>query len=167
MSEISGKDAIPWLIVVLGWLVGHLLSESRERRKEVRAQIDRVRDYVFDLEDEARVFFLAEKYNSSLALKIIALIQNLEHMLSHIQIFSGFTYSQHLVVLRQAITLHNFDHHNFTQQAEDSEILGGISVATMTLCNHLESKYNERYPNRFPFFRLDIMGKLGIRFFWQ
>ena len=38
------------LVVVLGWIVVHRLSEQRERRKEVRALLDKLMERIKEIE---------------------------------------------------------------------------------------------------------------------
>jgi hypothetical protein len=147
-------DAVPWLIAVVGWGFTHVFSEARERRKEVRSQLDKGIEQLLTLEKSAREFHMSAKYDPLKAHELTAGLDTFERKLYRISCVDVDGLTANLIALRRAVTLDNFDASSFTAQSSASEVLGKIADAASNMEEVLEAQYGFRYPNRFPYFRL-------------
>jgi hypothetical protein len=151
-DAMSWINAIPWIVAVVGWFATHLFSEARERRKEVRAQIDKILDRLFKLEETARQFHTGVEFDYAKSLEIISEIDRVERAISRITRYKIDEFVPTIIHHRRAITLLNFDSSIFVEQKSNSEILTNVSNATKDLEDELDIQYNIRYPSRFPYF---------------
>lgn len=147
-------DTIPWLIAIVGWGFTHVFSEARERRKEVRSQLDKGIEQLLSLEKAAREFHMSAAYNAVKAHELTAGIATFERKLHRISCLKIDDLISRIVALRRSITLNNFDLTAFKPQTGESEVLGSISEAAASMEDALEAQYGMRYPNRFPYFQL-------------
>lgn len=147
------QEAIPWIIAILGWIAAHLLSEARERRKEIRSQIEKIHEKIAKLEKDGRSFHLNAEYSSSLALDITGQISGLERALLRTSGLSMDSLLATIIGLRRSITLQNFDKSSFKTQIEASEIMSNINHAALDLEDEIEHQYRIRYPSTFPYFK--------------
>lgn len=148
--------AIPWLVAILGWGFTHIFSEARERRKEVRAQLDKAIEQLLALEKSAREFHMAETFAPIKAHDLTAAIDTFERKLLRISCLRIDDLVGRLIRLRRAVTLSNFDKSTFQAQTAESEVLGGIADAAADMEDAMESHYRARYPSTFPYFRWRI-----------
>lgn len=146
-------DGIPWAIAVIGWACTHFLSEARERRKEVRAQLDKIYDVLQKLELDARTFHCASTFDQDKAVELMTRAVNVWRILQRARILDVDRLNPQILAFRRAITLRNFDRSNFQTQLASSDILQEISAAAQDLEDAIEAFYNARYLNRFPFFK--------------
>jgi hypothetical protein len=51
--------AIAWIIVFVGWFVTNRQANQREKRKEIRADVDRITGMIRQLVDDHRLYFTA------------------------------------------------------------------------------------------------------------
>lgn len=146
-------DAIPWAIAVLGWGFTHIFSEARERRKEVRAQLDKAIEQLLALEKASREFHMADEFKVVKAHDLTSALDTFERKLYRITCLNIDDLVGRLVRLRRAITLKNFDRTAFSAQAPESEVLASIADAAADMEDAMESQYRGRYPNHFPYFK--------------
>ena len=85
--EMDWLASIPWIVAAAGWAFNHFLSEARERRKEVRSQIDKLFEQLYKIEQDARAFHSAAAYDSVKAGEVNSKIQILERSMSRVPIF--------------------------------------------------------------------------------
>ena len=102
-------DAIPWIVAAIGWGATHLLSEARERRKEVRAQLDVILERLSQIEGDARIFHTGLQFDHGKAASIIYEIGRIERFLSRIDQIDIQNLVPVIIRHRQAITYKNFD----------------------------------------------------------
>lgn len=152
-TEKDVWDAIPWLVAAVGWGFTHVFSEARERRKEVRSQLDKGIEQLLALEKAARDFHMKSEYDPVKAHELTAGIDTFERKLYRISCLKLDALTSRLIALRRAITLTNFDRTGFTAQTAESDVLGSIADASASLEDALEAHYGYRYPNNFPYFR--------------
>lgn len=145
--------AIPWIVAIVGWGFTHIFSEARERRKEVRAQLDKTIEQLLALEKAAREFHMAPEFAPIKAHDLTALIHTFERKLHRISCLNIDDLVGRIVRLRRAITLSNFDKSDFKAQTAESDVLGGIADAAADMEDAMESHYRARYPSTFPYFR--------------
>lgn len=151
---LSGLEAIPWLLVVIGWMATHLLSEARERRKSVRERFDKLVAHVVALEAAGRSFHMAQQYDETAANAILASLDRLERMADRSQALDMDALVPLLIHHRRALTLKNFDSSSFQAQPGSSDILADIADATSDFEDDIERQYVRRYPSNFPYFTM-------------
>jgi hypothetical protein len=153
MASKDWVDGIPWAIAVVGWAVTHVFSESRERRKESRAQMDKLYENLGTAVAEAYRFHTAAEFDTQKARELVAKVHRVERLLNRIGCFDQDAFVPGIIQLRRSITLNNFDKSEFEQQQADSEILEGIESASEEIEDEMERQYRFEYPSRFPFMR--------------
>lgn len=154
MSASPTLDAIAWVVAVVGWASTHLFAEARERRKEVRSQLDKLQDYLLSLEKSGRDFHSAPAFDVAKSMDLTTAVHNLERKFERIGILKIDNLIAYNIAFKRAITMKNFEQARFEQQTETSEILAEISGSAHDLEDALEMQYKARYPNSFPYFRL-------------
>lgn len=147
-------DSIPWIIAVIGYFITHVFSEARERRKDIRSQLDKISTRLQQLEVDARAFHTAKEFESTKNLQLITGISQIERHLSRLAFLLIDNLNGPIIHMRRAITLENFDRSNFKTQEVDSEIFHEISAAIGDLEDAVEREYRLAFPNTFPYFRL-------------
>ena len=145
-------ELIALMGVIAGWAATHLLSEARERRKEIRGQIDKIVERLQTLEDNSRAFHMGPSWEAPTHSSLIAEIDRVERVVDRVTAFKVDSLVPSLIRLRRAVTLRNFDHSNFKQQDLGSEILHYIASAVYDMEDEMEIQYRLRYPSRFPYF---------------
>lgn len=155
MASNSLLEAIPWLVAIAGWGFTHVFSEARERRKEVRSQLDKSYEQLQKLEQESRSFHCAGSFDEAKSLELTSKVAVLERVLLRISIVDAEFLNPLIVALRRSITLDNFEKSSFEQQTAASHILAEISHCSQELEGCLEQLYGQRYPNKFPYFKTD------------
>lgn len=148
---MSISSGITWLLVVAGWGLTHVFSEARERRKEMRAQLDKLYELLFAIEKDARSFHRSECFDIVKASELILKLNTFERILTRILFVDNFI--QNLIQLRRSITLDNFDLSIFSQQALDCDILHNIISACEDFEDAIEQYYLRKYPHTFPYIR--------------
>lgn len=142
------KDSLlTGLLVIAGWAVVHFLSEARERRKETRAQLDKLIERLFLLEKTAHDFFCSEKFDHSKAVFIQSEIERIEARA--LRMFTG-KYTDALIPQikfhRRSLTLNYFEDSSFKQQPSNSIFLQEITETTRDYEEALEYIYSLKYP---------------------
>ncbi len=150
----SFTEAVPWIVAALGWGATHLFSEARERRKEVRAQIDKALERLTAIEQSARAFHLSDEFDQQKALAILSDIGRLERFVGRITKFQIDNFTPVIIQHRRAITYKNLDKSSFNSQKFESELLADINSATQDFEDELEAQYRLSYPTTFPYFRM-------------
>lgn len=156
-------DGIPWAIAVIGWGATHVFSEARERRKEYRGQIDKLHERLLKIEEDARAFHCAEAYDDVKAGDLLSKLALLERLMMRVPIFAVDDLHPHIISLRRAVTLNNFDKSSFTKQPIFSEIGEGITAAVQDMEDELERQYRVHYTHQFPYIKLQPQNFLGAR----
>lgn len=151
---MSWLASIPWLLAIFGWLATHLFSEARERRKEVRSQLDKQLDRLLKIEELARDFHKAPAYDEKKVDSILSELSRLERALQRVPRLKNDAFVPVLVHLRRAITLVNFDKSSFCMQESTSEQLSEINSSIQDFEDEIEMQYQQFYPSEFPYFRM-------------
>lgn len=152
-SKMDWVASIPWIVAALGWAFTHFLSEARERRKEVRSQIDKLYEQLYKLEQDARGFHCSSAYDPAKAGDVNTKIQILERSMTRVPIFVMDRFSSYIIRLRRAVTMRNFDSSEFVAQTQDSEILQDIFSASQDIEDEMERQYRDNYKATFPYFK--------------
>ena len=145
-------EAVPWIVAAIGWGATHLFSEARERRKEVRTQLDKVLDRLAKLEVEARDFHTAETFDEKKSLSIISDIERIQRILARLIAIDADNLVQVIIHHRRSITYRNFDKTSFKKQKPSSEMISDINSATEDFEDEIEAQYRLAYPPKFPYF---------------
>lgn len=145
--------AIPWIIAAIGWVATHFLSESRERRKEVSSQLDKVLDRLSKLEESAREFHTSAQYDAKKATSIVFEIDRIERFLHRLAVINVDDLVPVIIHHRRAITFKNFDKSSFSPVDFNSRMITDISFATQEFEDDIEGQYRVSYPPKFPYFK--------------
>ena len=151
-SQPVWPQFITWLLVIAGWVVVHFLGEARERRKEVRSELDEIFAELREIEAAACSLHCAEEFSGVDGRQVLVSLESVERRILRLRLFDDLEFSRAIVSLRQAISLKNFGSSEFIKQDGDSPILDEISWATEELIDALDSGYRTRYPERFPYY---------------
>lgn len=144
---------LPILLIFAGFIGTHLLSEARERRKELRAMLDKLFTRLRELEDQARTFHTSSAYDQEAARQLREAVQQVSRQFSRCRVVTELApFQQALIDWRRAITLRNFDSSTFQTQAWESELIADISHYTFSLEDTVEQAYLACYPHTFPYF---------------
>jgi hypothetical protein len=155
-ADISG--ALPWLVAAIAVFVTHLLSESRERRKELRFQLDKLIERLLALEERGMQFHISEKFNEAEARWIETEISSLERLLQRLLGRFPQTLAEALTFHKRAFTLSNFTKDVHKQQAPGAALVVALTDATVEYEEQIEAVYVEMYPRSFPYFRVGNRG---------
>ncbi len=138
--------------MIVGWVVVHFLGEARERRKEVRAELDEIFTKLREIEAAACSLHCAETYSGVDGRHVLVSLESAERRILRLRLYDDSEFSRAIVSLRQAISLKNFSTSEFIKQDGDSPILADIAWTTEELIDALDSGYRTRYPERFPYY---------------
>lgn len=158
-------NSIPWIIAVSGWFATHAFSEGRERRKEIKAQLEKLNGRFIAIESKAITFHTNTEFNSALARELTSELDRIERAISRIQILSVKLLLPFIISHKRSITLQNFDCSDFQQQDCGGELVQEITNATMAIEDEIERQYLEHYPSTFPYFRWP--GIIKFFLFWR
>jgi len=151
--EMDWASSIPWIVAAAGWAFTHFLSEARERRKEVRSQIDKLYEQLYKIEQDARAFHCGATYDSTKSGEVSSKIQILERSMARVPIFVMDRFTSYIIRLRRAVTMKNFDRSDFEQQPQESDILQDIFFASQEIEDEMERQYRDNYRATFPYFK--------------
>lgn len=159
------QDAIPWIIAVIGWFAAHAFSEARERRKDAKAQIEKILEKLSNIEKLGISFHTNEVHDPAKARELTSEIQKLERSLNRIQILDFQSLKYPIIAFRKSITLNNFDAGSFLKQTDTSNLIQEICDATFDLEDEIDTQYQEHYPSTFPYFKWP--GFLNFLIVWR
>lgn len=156
MPERSFTNNLPWIIAASGLLATHLFSEARERRKERRAQLDKVLERLGKLEENGKKFHLAAQFDLAAARALVAEIDRLQRAVARNLPRSSAEgeLAAASIEHKRSLTFENFDQGSFSSQEPGSPLLLRIESATIDYEVLLEEEYAREYPNQFPYFRV-------------
>lgn len=157
LIEVIGISSI-----VVGWFATHMFSEARERRKELRSQLDKLLEMLVSLENEALSFHLAKEFNAATARDLTGQIDRIERVIGRFPLADEKEIGALLVQHRRSITLHNFDSSSFATQLVGSDLLADVTDASRDLEDYLEERYGANYPSRFPYFEPSPAAVVGV-----
>lgn len=142
------KQLITWALIVVGWVIVHYLSLTRERQKEVRELKSKLVERILDIERRAIIFHQASNHCFDETRSLISEIDRVASAIAR-QPMSLLSIQPKLVrQFRSGITLRNFDASGFQPQMATSRLLADISLRTDGLIDALEQAYARRYLDR-------------------
>lgn len=136
----------------MGWLANHWLSEIRDRRKEVRGQLDALLESLDELRDDALQFHMGKEYDQPKADSVLMALRKIEGAALRAAIVEETTVAVGVKKIRQAITLENFEVAVFATQNYSDQIITKIQLAVEDFSGAFEAAYSRKYPNRFPYY---------------
>ena len=153
MQEVTNMDwswtqIVTWLIVISGWWLVNRQNNIREKRKEIRALIDKVLFLIDEIEQQAIHYHTKAEMSDEIAFQLKrGLHQKLRDKLKILNLreINTDSCSQPLKELRQAITLKNFDTTSFAQQNLSSNIITNIWFARDKLSQEVEKCFLKTY----------------------
>jgi hypothetical protein len=136
-----------WILIVAGWYVVDRQLHKRERRREIRAQIDKCESLLQNLEEIAKSYHCEPIHSPQLASEILTLIQRILRKISYLKLLTTHEYNQNAKAIRRAITLNNFDSTTHAAAALDSQLMNDIGIAIDNAHLALETAFHEKYPD--------------------
>lgn len=149
----TAAAVIALLLVIVGWFATHVFSEMRERRKEMRGQIDKLIVNLHKIEADTRSFHSAPAFDSVKANDLRVSLDRFERTASRMAVFNQDELARHYRLIRQGATLQNFEPSTFTPQPLDAALLMDFSDISWDIEDAMETQYAEQYPDSFPYFR--------------
>lgn len=141
-------------LLVIGWFATHAFSEARERRKEIRSNVDKICKQLWSLEKKSRNFHLASAHCADGAREIVTDIFLIQRTIRRLGLSKSRKFSEAVAAWRASISLKNFDPTSFERQEPDSAIIAGIVDATADMEDSIETAYLFKYPTAFPYFQI-------------
>lgn len=144
-----------WIIIIVGWIVVNQQANVRETRKELRARVDLVQTWIFELVDLATGYHTGEsgtldKYSNGYQERVIK--SRLDRVTRTVSSLGRSTLGKspysppyQAYYFRRAVTLHNFDTSEYKVQSPDSKLIGDIAMTAQSLMDSLEEAYSNRY----------------------
>nr|VFK23263.1 MAG: hypothetical protein BECKLFY1418C_GA0070996_11382 [Candidatus Kentron sp. LFY] len=155
MPDLNLVNLGTWIVIVVGWIVVNQQNNARETRKELRARIDLVQTWTFELVDLATGYHtgesgIADKYSNRYQERVIkSRLDRVTRTISSLRKStlgkSPYNSPHEAYHFRQAVTLHNFDTSEYKAQPPDSELLDDIAMTAQSLMDSLEEAYSKRY----------------------
>lgn len=119
------------IVVILGWIIVHLLSEKRERRKELRLIARETVEKINIIEKLSIEYHCNSERNENNEKDIKFRLAEIDDILTLLHKKAGF---QHTIsFFRSSITMNNFQSAGFTTQQDNSEIVYGIIAQASAL----------------------------------
>lgn len=134
-----------WVLVLLGWGAVHVLSLSRERRKERRETATRLVQELLEIEQDAVAFHLSATYDAEAADRLLWRTGRAIRAIQRQPLSQLCVPTRTLTALRRSITISNMDRSSYKQQAPGSALLQGIRHATDALVEQMEAARDRRY----------------------
>lgn len=132
-------NAVTWWMVLVGWIVVHRTTLSRERRKENREAVARIIDEINVVGNLAITFHTSRTFDSqasdALIWRVNRVIRTLQRLpLQNLDIPLGM-----MVRFRKGLTLLNTDASVFVTQTYQGEIVKGVRAVTDDLLETIEA----------------------------
>lgn len=124
---------ITWVLIVVGWLIVHYLTLTRERQKEIRELKSKLIERILEIENRSISFHQASSYSQDEARSLVAEIERVSSTIARKPLSSLAIEPKVVAQFRRSITLKNFDQSIFNSQSANSRLLHDISLRTETL----------------------------------
>jgi hypothetical protein len=137
-------DLVTWGLVILGWIIVSRGNDKRERRKEIRSQLDKLARELRDLEQEARVHFLAPGSDPEARAREVSLrwrVKNAIRLMDRLALGEIKCESDKKSALRQAVTGGDFDSPERVASEATAPKLQAISEAVAEIVDALEKSF--------------------------
>lgn len=140
--------AVSWVLVIIGWGVVSRDHNARERRKEVRAIVERLVKDACDIEIRFYDYIPTEaqsKEGKSLQLRLKSDLQRLGMTLDRLANSENLDVREAMIELRKAVTSRGFDSSSRLPCDLDSAWALEVQTATNTLIKELESAFRDAH----------------------
>ncbi len=149
-------NAIPWVLIIIGWLIINHQHNARETRKERRDQLDRLISQLAELEKKAIAFHTASKHDDYPQRELTRNISKIWPQIKQLGLLENSNDIKQIVSdIRKEITLKNADRSTFKPQSIND--LDGISDSIGVLVDKLNAAYIRKYHRTFSMRILDWM----------
>jgi len=138
-------NVITWIVVIAGWFLINNQHNARESRKEVRSDLNGIKDALDSLENLA-ISYHTEDHDPHLANEIRLKISRISQMIKTARIISNEESNKCIIKLRKAITYDNFDSADHTPKEYGDEIISEISSSIDDIVHKLEKSFRDNYP---------------------
>jgi hypothetical protein len=155
-ADIAG--ALPWFVAAIAVFVTHLLSEARERRKELRLQLDKAIERLLALEERGKKFHSSSVFDEVEARSIEVEISRFERLIQRLLGHFPPNLAEAVISHKRAFTLFNFTKDGYEQRAPSSPLIAELTNSTVEYEDQIEAIYAEMYPRNFPYFRMANKG---------
>jgi len=132
------------IAIVIGWGVISYQNSCLQTRKEIRARIDSIQDRVEQLERRA-IKFHTTSYEAYLGQEIRISIQRIANEITLLQIAIPNDFSQEVRMLRQSMTLKNFDQSTHKPLQQNSRVISLIAEACENLTHKIDTAYTSKF----------------------
>lgn len=134
-----------WLIVLIGWIVVHLATLSRERRKEKRDAANSIIEELKIVEQLAVVFHTAEKYDSGASDTLIWRVSRVIRTLQRPPLKILDVPLNLMVRFRKGITLRNIEPSTFSTQTYHCDLVRDIRTVTDEMVESIEASRDANF----------------------
>jgi hypothetical protein len=145
---LTGKDLLiggGWFFTVVGWLVSHAQANSRERRKEVRTELDACIKLLGELVQKSRAYYCepaSDLQSKSRAAEIRFELQRLLTRVERLEVkHPQFDVTGTCGELMDAVSGGSFESADREALAADADLLLKIESDTHALINQLEDGF--------------------------
>ena len=118
-------DWISVALITLGWLVVHFFSRQRDLKKDARSFALQTANHVTKIEEKAIAYHVAQNRSEPAEKELILLINDLDTRIMILK--KKLKIKNDISFFRAAITLDNFNTHEFKPQSYSSQIVNDIS----------------------------------------
>lgn len=146
------KDFVPFvqvLLILAGWLWVSRDNDKREKRKELRALLNKIRECCYQVEAKAIDYYLhdpGEGAGSALAaMRLKAEIGRLALDCSHVNTMSGVSLDASVQDLRMAITGNGLDDATRKKREIQEPVFTQITQAVLVLIEDMEQAFSRTY----------------------
>lgn len=127
---------IPWLLIVIGWVVVHYLSRHRDLAKRRRDFCSETRKLIEEIERQSIEYHTSTTRLHELEKAIKQSLDRLERRINVQKAHLGIT-TQEMIHFRQIVTASNFETAQFSQQETYGKLINSISAQANELCDKL------------------------------
>jgi len=134
------------IVVIIGWYVINRHNNKREKRREVRTQLDSFISLVSDIEKNSVKYHIEQDHNEEIARTIKRNIGALRKFAIRLNLLDTNILNRSNINLNRAITMKNFDNgENHIPESENGELIAGIYSVCDDFVEAMESGYNKIY----------------------
>lgn len=124
-------DYVSIILVILGWIVVHFFSRNRDLKKEARSFALETVKHITLIEEKSIKYHLNNERDINEEHIIKLKLNDLDSRINVLK--KSIKFKHDVSFFRSAITLNNFNSHQFTSQSYGSDIINDISFNAMIL----------------------------------
>lgn len=146
---LTVAQIITWLVIIFGWRVANASNNTREKRKELRAELDTIRIQLDELVDLAWVYYTSDLESTKRAAEILVrqtrLFTRVERLSKIDSTLCCVTDDLH--DLMDGLTGDDFQSHDRVALAHDDSRLVTLTAKAEAVFNHLENEFRRIFPD--------------------